>query len=61
MKRRLVLSLALLSGAATGLRAHPLEAPNVVSISDRLVTSGQPSAAALAGLGAAGFEAVGAR
>src|SRR5688572_19985419 len=58
MKRRLVLSLALPSGAATGLRAQPLEAPNVVSISDRLVTSGQPSAAALAGLGAAGFEAV---
>jgi protein tyrosine phosphatase (PTP) superfamily phosphohydrolase (DUF442 family) len=37
--------------------AAPLAAPNVVEISPILVTSGQPSAEALAGLGAQGFEA----
>jgi protein tyrosine phosphatase (PTP) superfamily phosphohydrolase (DUF442 family) len=34
----------------------PLAAPSVVEISPRLVTAGQPSAEALAGLGAQGFE-----
>jgi protein tyrosine phosphatase (PTP) superfamily phosphohydrolase (DUF442 family) len=38
--------------------AHGLLAPNVVPIDARLVTSGQPRAAALAGLGALGFQAV---
>lgn len=55
--RRSFLLLALLPGA-TWLRAEPIDAPNVVSISNRLVTSGQPSSAALGALGAAGFEAV---
>ncbi|MES2150866.1 MAG: protein tyrosine phosphatase family protein [Pseudomonadota bacterium] len=36
----------------------PLQAPNVVVISPKLVTAGQPTAAALAGLGAQGFKAV---
>jgi len=36
----------------------PLAAPNVVEISPHLVTSGQPSAEALAGLKAQGFDAV---
>lgn len=54
--------LALLTGllacgtaSATGV---VIEAPNVVAISPRLVTSGQPSAEALAGLAAQGFGAV---
>ncbi len=54
--------LALLTGlVACGMAsaAGPvIEAPNVVPISPRLVTSGQPSAAALAGLAAQGFGAV---
>lgn len=38
--------------------AAKIDAPNVVPIDDRLVTCGQPTAAALAGLGARGFKAV---
>lgn len=38
--------------------AQPLVAPNVVPISSLLVTSGQPAAAALAGLGQQRFQAV---
>jgi carboxymethylenebutenolidase len=38
--------------------APDLQAPNVVVISQRLVTSGQPSAQALASLGAQGYGAV---
>jgi protein tyrosine phosphatase (PTP) superfamily phosphohydrolase (DUF442 family) len=56
-RRQLLVTLTLLAGAMP-LRAQPLAAPNVVVISDRLVTSGQPPAAALAELGAAGFQAV---
>jgi protein tyrosine phosphatase (PTP) superfamily phosphohydrolase (DUF442 family) len=54
------LSLALLIVASVSSLAQPsrLAAPNVVEISPRLVTSGQPSAEALAGLKAQGFEAV---
>jgi protein tyrosine phosphatase (PTP) superfamily phosphohydrolase (DUF442 family) len=55
--RRLLAVLALASPVAAGQPA-PLRAPNVVEISPRLVTSGQPSADALARLGAQGFEAV---
>ena len=53
-------SFALVLVAAAGPLAQParLAAPNVVEISPRLVTSGQPSAEALAGLKAQGFEAV---
>ncbi len=54
------LLFALLFVASGGSLAQParLTAPNVVEISPRLVTSGQPSAEALAGLKAQGFEAV---
>lgn len=51
------LAVAALLFAATSAFAQ-LEAPNVVAISPRLFTSGQPSAEALAGLRALGFEAV---
>ena len=47
-------ALALLVHSA----ALAVSAPNVVAIDAKLVTSGQPSAAALAGLRAEGFEAV---
>ncbi len=43
------------SGAAQSVR---LAAPNVVVISDRLVTAGQPSGLSLATLGSQGFGAV---
>ena len=45
------------AGIACG-QAPRLIAPNVVEISPRLVTSGQPSAEALAGLKASAFDAV---
>ncbi len=52
----LLLSLALGVGAQA---AEPvIQAPNVVVISPQLVTSGQPTAQALARLGAQGFGAV---
>lgn len=47
---------AVVAFAASSVQA--LVAPNVVVIEPNLVTSGQPSAAALAGLRAEGFEAV---
>lgn len=47
----------VVSGMACG-QGPRLIAPNVVEISPRLVTSGQPSAEALAGLKASGFDAV---
>ncbi len=58
LTRRNTLLLAV--GLASGTRsfAHGLDAPNVVTIAPLLVTSGQPSPAALAGLGRLGFEAV---
>ena len=56
-RRRLALAALLLVCIAT-VRAQPLDAPNVVVISDRLVTSGQPTAAALSRLSSAGFQAV---
>jgi protein tyrosine phosphatase (PTP) superfamily phosphohydrolase (DUF442 family) len=42
----------------TASRAQSLIAPNVVVISPRLVTCGQPAAPTLANLGSLGFEAV---
>jgi protein tyrosine phosphatase (PTP) superfamily phosphohydrolase (DUF442 family) len=57
IRRQLIALLMLLPGSAS-LVAQPLVAPNVVVVSDRLVTSGQPSAAALAQLRDAGFNAV---
>lgn len=50
-----LLALAFLPQAAA---PAPLAAPNVVPIHDRWVTAGQPTAAALAGLKAQGYEAV---
>jgi len=52
------LGLALMATAVAFAQAPRLAAPNVVEISPQLVTSGQPSAAALAGLKAQGFDAV---
>ena len=51
------LLLALVSSVSLA-QLRPGAAPNLVEITPRLVTSGQPSAEALAGLGAQGFEAV---
>ncbi len=53
----MLLVLATLS-PSTQAQTAALAAPNVVAISPRLVTSGQPSAAALGELGAQGFGAV---
>jgi len=50
--------LLALAPRAAAPAAPPLEAPNVVVIDAHLVTAGQPSARALAGLAAAGFQAV---
>ena len=51
-----LLAAAALAGS---VHAQPaLKAPNVVAVNTRLVTAGQPDAAALRGLKAAGFEAV---
>jgi len=56
----LVVACAVMLAAAAGARAQPtrLAAPNVVEVSPQLVTAGQPTAQALAGLKAQGFEAV---
>ena len=54
-----VLALAAaLFATAPGVHAAELDAPNVVPITGRLVTSGQLSAKALAALAKDGFEAV---
>ena len=51
--------LAALAVAIQGFAADPrLDAPNVVPITARLVTSGQPSPQALARLGELGYQAV---
>lgn len=55
--RKLVFAAALALASCAAV-AQPLQAPNVVEITPRLVTSGQPNADALARLGALGFEAV---
>lgn len=55
--RSLALSLVLVSFASLA-QQRTVSAPNLVEITPLLVTSGQPSAEALAGLGAQGFEAV---
>jgi protein tyrosine phosphatase (PTP) superfamily phosphohydrolase (DUF442 family) len=51
----LSIALALLQGVT---HATPLNAPNPVEISPLLLTSGQPTLQALAGLGNQGFQAV---
>jgi protein tyrosine phosphatase (PTP) superfamily phosphohydrolase (DUF442 family) len=55
--RAWALLLVLVSSAASG-QLKPGAAPNIVEASPRLVTSGQPTAEALAGLRAQGFDAV---
>jgi len=57
MRRRLALALTLVL-VDTSVPAQALDVPNVVLISPRLVTSGQPSAAALSKLSLAGIQAV---
>jgi protein tyrosine phosphatase (PTP) superfamily phosphohydrolase (DUF442 family) len=57
LTRPLTLSLVFASVAALA-QQRPIAAPNLVEITPLLITSGQPSAEALAGLGAQGFEAV---
>ena len=47
-----------LSLAAVGQADPGIQAPNVVAISENLVTAGQPTAGALAGLSRLGFKAV---
>jgi protein tyrosine phosphatase (PTP) superfamily phosphohydrolase (DUF442 family) len=56
-RRHLVLTLALLPVMAPA-RAQALDAPNVVHITRRLVTSGQPPAETLGRLASLGFQAV---
>lgn len=60
LRRRPLIALGALALAPALLRAAPdaLQAPNVVPISPTLVTSGQPTRAALQALGADGFQAV---
>lgn len=58
MTRKIVALAAALVAMVPRVVAAQLEAPNVVPITERLVTSGQPSAKALAGLAKEGFEAV---
>ena len=58
IKWTLTLLAALTLTAKIAIAATALDAPNVVPISESLVTSGQPTAAALAGLSARGFGAV---
>ena len=53
MRRAVVLLFALQAALASAL-----DAPNVVTISPRLVTSGQPSIKSLASLREEGFTAV---
>lgn len=53
----LLLPALALALARAQAQSSSLDAPNLVVISPRLVTSGQPSAAALARLGALGFAA----
>ena len=48
----------MLTVSVASAQSHSAGAPNRVDITARLVTSGQPSAEALAGLAAQGFEAV---
>jgi protein tyrosine phosphatase (PTP) superfamily phosphohydrolase (DUF442 family) len=60
-RRDTVLGLAAWAGLGFPVLAwgeDPLAAPNVVPITPKLVTSGQPSAEALARLGEQGFQAV---
>ncbi|MFZ6768811.1 protein tyrosine phosphatase family protein [Undibacterium sp. Di26W] len=50
--------MALLAGFSTTCLAQNIDAPNVVPITAQLTSSGQPTAKALEGLAAQGYEAV---
>ncbi|RVT47439.1 protein tyrosine phosphatase family protein [Rubrivivax albus] len=56
--RKSLAALLLLMGGTGAVMGQVLEAPNVVPIDQMLVTSGQPSRAALGSLRQQGFEAV---
>jgi protein tyrosine phosphatase (PTP) superfamily phosphohydrolase (DUF442 family) len=58
--RRAFMATTALALSPGGLRAQPagLQAPNVVPITPRWVTSGQPARESLQSLGAMGFQAV---
>jgi len=56
--RQVLAGLLLVEAALAPAWGQGLAAPNVVEITPRLVTSGQPSAAALGQLKALGFDAV---
>ena len=58
LSRRYTLLACIGVFASVGAAAQSLAAPNVVPITSLLVTSGQPSAQALATLGQLGFQAV---
>jgi protein tyrosine phosphatase (PTP) superfamily phosphohydrolase (DUF442 family) len=58
LSRSFVLALVLAATAGAFAQGADLVAPNVVAVSPRLITSGQPSAEALASLKTSGFEAV---
>ncbi|MBK8068545.1 MAG: protein tyrosine phosphatase family protein [Rhodanobacteraceae bacterium] len=55
MKR---IPIVLIAALAAGAPAVALDAPNIVPISESLVTSGQPTRESLAALKSEGFEAV---
>lgn len=57
-RRRVIVLLAAGAPGLATAQAPELAAPNVVPIDDRLVTSGQPQAPALASLARLGFESV---
>ncbi|MBC3920808.1 protein tyrosine phosphatase family protein [Undibacterium sp. CY18W] len=50
--------MAFLAGFSSASQAQSLDAPNVVPITAQLTSSGQPTAKALEGLAAQGYEAV---
>jgi protein tyrosine phosphatase (PTP) superfamily phosphohydrolase (DUF442 family) len=54
----LLVASVLIAAAVRAADAPPLDAPNVVTISPRLVTSGQPTRDALTRLASQGFQAV---
>ena len=61
VRRQIAIAVAgalLITPRSSRAQVAELRAPNVVPISPTLATSGQPSATALAGLAAAGFQAV---
>lgn len=58
VRRREFLVVAFALASSTKVHAQRVAAPNVVPISEGLITSGQPTAEGLANLGKLGFQAV---